>query len=269
MQSTRYEQYANLNIKTPVSVHPYILRSSVIRSLQTNWHENLEIQYIISGEGYVLLNGERRNVVKGDIIIANSNVVHYTGSETQMEYSCVIIDSLFCRNAGIDHTALHFAEYINNCNVQELYRKIIEVYCEEENETKIARIQVAVLNLLIEIRKNYTNLEKISGIKRENFEIVEKCIDFIHKNYHEKLTLDYISKNIYCNKYSLSRYFKAVTSFTVIDYINYFRCKMASKLISDGTPVNIAAEKCGFNNLPYFTQTFKHCMGKLPKEYKK
>lgn len=268
MQSTRYEQYNNVNNHFPAVVHTSITRSNISRALQMNWHENLEIQYIISGEGYVLLNGEKINVTKGDIIIANSNVIHYIGSETKLEYSCIIIDSSFCKNAGIDHTALYFCEHIKDKETEELYKKILNIYLEKQSETKLARMQVAVLNLLIELRQNYIKQEKQNTVKRENFKIVENSIDFIHKNYNKKLTLDYIAQNIYCNKYSLSRNFKAVTSVTVVDYINFYRCTKASSLISEGMSVSAAAEKCGFNNIPFFTKTFKKYMGKLPKEYK-
>ena len=120
-----------------------------------------------------------------------------------------------------------------------------------EIETKLARMQVAVLNLLIELRQNYIKQEKQNTVKRENFKIVENSIDFIHKNYNKKLNLDYIAQNIYCNKYSLSRNFKAVTSVTVVDYINFYRCTKASSLISEGMSVSAAAEKCGFNNIPF------------------
>ena len=268
MESARYEQYENIKDNIPVLVNSCIERSNTNRALQMNWHENLELQYILSGEGYVILNGERFEVVKGDVIIANSNVIHYIGSSTKIQYSCIIIDSSFCRNAGIDHTSLYFCEHIRNERVESLYKNIIELFAVKEKVLRTAKLQVAVLNLLIEIRENFTKAENPYQTNSESFKIVEKSINFIRHNYDKKLTLEYIAKNVYCNKYSLSRYFKSVTGFTMVQYVNYYRCTKASRLISEGVPVNVAAEKCGFNNIPFFTQTFKKCMGKLPKEYK-
>ena len=49
----------------------------------------------------------------------------------------------------------------------------------------------------------------------------------------------------------------------ITDYINFYRCTKASAHISEGMSVSAAAEKCGFNNIPFFTKTFKNGKGEI------
>lgn len=78
-----------------------------------------------------------------------------------------------------------------------------------------------------------------------------------------------ISKNVYIDKYSLSRNFKSLTGQTVFQYINNYRCSKVTELIINGMPINEAAKMCGFNNMSFFSRTFKKAKGKLPSECKK
>ena len=56
---------------------------------------------------------------------------------------------------------------------------------------------------------------------------------------------------------------------TVIEYVNILRCKEAKRLISEGQSVSEAAIASGFNNLSYFTRTYKKYVGELPSSNKK
>ena len=64
----------------------------------------------------------------------------------------------------------------------------------------------------------------------------------------------------------MSRDFKKYTGNTVFEYINISRCKTAATLIASGMSVSAAANECGFENLSYFSRTYKKYMGKLPSD---
>ena len=87
MNGVRHETYANL-----INGLPFFLTAGIERGKNSflneqNWHENMEIQLFTEGEGTVLLNGEKYAVKKGDIVVVNSNVLHYTFSETRLVYT--------------------------------------------------------------------------------------------------------------------------------------------------------------------------------------
>lgn len=268
MFETRYEEYGKLGDNMPCVFLPDIKRTKLFCNKQTNWHENLEIQLCTFGSGYVLLNGEKYEMQKGDIIVVNSNVVHYTGADEDMKYNCLIIDSALCKAALIDHTQLYFETLIRNPVILELFGEIEKIY-NSTDICKTAILQTAVLKILIELRKNHTVFEKSLPKINRHFEEIKKTIKYIRENYSTKITLDILAKNVYTDKYSLSKKFKEVTGSTIVQYINSYRCEKAIELIREGSPINEAALKCGFNNMSFFTRTFKTYTGKLPSKYAK
>ncbi|ELP5185316.1 helix-turn-helix transcriptional regulator, partial [Clostridium perfringens] len=71
------------------------------------------------------------------------------------------------------------------------------------------------------------------------------------------------------SKYYTCRTFKEVTGKTILDYINHIRCINARNLILyNGYTISESAYKSGFNNLSYFSKTYKKYMGLLPSEEK-
>lgn len=267
MFETRYEEYGKLSENMPCVFLPDIKRTKFFCNKLTNWHENLEIQLCTFGRGYVLLNGEKYEMKKGDIIVVNSNVVHYTGADEDMEYNCLIIDSSLCKSALIDHTTLYFDVLIKNPVISELFDEIREIH-DSDDICKTAILQTAVLRILIELRKKHTVFEKNLPKINRHFEEIKNTIKYIRENYNKKITLDGLAKIVYTDKFSLSKKFKAVTGSTIIEYINSYRCEKAIELIREGISINEAATKCGFNNMSFFTKTFKSHTGKLPSEYK-
>ena len=54
---------------------------------------------------------------------------------------------------------------------------------------------------------------------------------YIHSNYAQELSLDYISKKFFISPYYLSHQFKSVTGFTLINYIQMTRVRNAQQLL--------------------------------------
>lgn len=87
---------------------------------------------------------------------------------------------------------------------------------------------------------------------------------YIRQNMKSCLTLEDIAAYVGISKYYFTREFKRITGQTVFEYINVVRCKEAKRLITQGMTVSLAAQTCGFENLSYFTRTYKKCIGELP-----
>lgn len=266
-----YKQYKNQKgfDDTPCIIYGKIEKSSSDNTYSANWHEDLEIQLFTAGEGYLLICGEKYSVRENSIAIVNSNLIHYTGTDSDITYYPIIIDFEFCKKAGIDCSLLTFETLINCEKTIELLKKIISIYYTEECPYKKAKLQATVLNLVIDLSEHHTVSSNGSLSADRSFEQIKTAVRFIREHYSEKLTLDIIAKNSFIDKFTLSKKFKALTGNTVVEYINSFRCERIKELMHEGIPSGTAAVQCGFNNISFFTKTFKKYTGMLPSEYKK
>ena len=87
MLGTRHEEYKHFTDGLPFVLNANIIRTKLNLSAENNWHENLEIQICNEGSGTMLLDGQKITFEKGDIIVVNSDVIHYTGTDDFLNYT--------------------------------------------------------------------------------------------------------------------------------------------------------------------------------------
>lgn len=269
MENYRYEDYSQIKERTPCVVNSDIIRTKHKLSDTANWHNNIEIQICCEGSGYVILNGARSEIGVGDIVAVNCNTIHFTGTDDYIKYHCIIIDLDFCRNSGIDCADIQFENIFKNRKIENSITETVETYKNSDDICYKAKLQRLILEILIEMRLHHTESTSLSKYDTKYFKEVKEAILYIQSNYKKKITLEDLSKAMYIDKYTLSKKFKAFTGITIVDYINDYRCKMALSMIQKGEQINSAARNCGFNNISFFTKTFKRHIGNLPSFYKK
>lgn len=264
MMGLRYEEYsANENNFT---VFSGVKRNHTIHSEQMNWHEDLEIQFYNSGEGTVILDGKSCFLNKDSVVVVNSNVIHFTYSDTELTYTSLIISAAFCKKMNIDCDSLYFSPEIKDKHILSLLNQFSTLIDDDSITYKTAKINKLLLEILITLADNYSVNRNNNSFENKNLERVKSAIKYIRENYNKKITLDGISKSVYADKYALSREFKKYTGHTIINFLNIFRCQQATNLIKSGYSVSESSEICGFNNNSFFTKTFKHYMGSLPSK---
>ncbi|WP_102410412.1 helix-turn-helix domain-containing protein [Beduinella massiliensis] len=268
MYPDRYEQFPSFPDGIPFSLDPQIVRDIWTTNPESNWHENLEIELCISGEGEVLIEGTKHAFLPGDIAVANPNALHHTGTEGHLVYACLIFDVDFCKQSRIDLDSLKFESYFTSTRVLSLITEIITAHAFLKDPFRIPRLRCLALSLLLELCENHLAAINIDQTKPDEHQCVKNAITYIRKNYASHFSLDDLERSIFVNKYTLSRQFKQVTHQTIMDYTNSYRCVRAARLLSEGVSVSTAAAKCGFLNLSYFAQIFRRNMGELPSAYR-
>ena len=109
-----------------------------------------------------------------------------------------------------------------------------------------------------------------SDKKPLNLENVRSAIIYIRENLSNKITIKDLALYSGISEYYFIKEFKRITRYTPVTYINMIRCDTAKKLLSEGEyNVGEVADMCGFDNMPYFTKTFKKYTGVLPSQVKK
>jgi AraC-like DNA-binding protein len=265
----RYEEYNSRTDGIPFVLSSHLHRSALLVSREANWHENLEIQLCNEGEGSVLLDGQRVGFARGETVVVNAGVIHHTGTEGELVYSCLIMDSAFCREAGINPSALRFEEHFADQRVCEHFAEICRVYAAKDAPCRVARLRLLALSLLILLREGHTISTVTGAADTAMHQNAKAAIRYIRAHASEHLSLEGIAQALYVNKYVLSRQFKAVVRQTVVGYLNGYRCQQAYAMLQNGATVAEAAHACGFANLSFFAKTFRRYIGTPPSACRK
>ena len=99
---------------------------------------------------------------------------------------------------------------------------------------------------------------------------IKKAMLFIDQFYTEPLTLDTLSKKSGMSRFHFSRIFKKVTGYSFKAYLNRKRIAAAKKLMCEqAMNVSEACFRVGYNDVSYFSRTFKAIEGVPPSMFRK
>lgn len=99
---------------------------------------------------------------------------------------------------------------------------------------------------------------------------VNKIIAYIHENYHEDLSVKFLSQYVMMGENYVSALFKKKTGRTLIHYLHQVRIDKAIwYLRNTSLPVSEIGQKVGFANDNYFIKIFKRHTKRTPSLYRK
>ncbi len=229
-----------------------------------NWHTNIEILYCIHGVGQIQCGSELHSFAVGDLFVVNADTPHSICSEGSVSYRCLIIDNRFFRENGFHIETLHFQNAIRDPETVRLFESVVEAFhCfDAQNICAVADIRYAVLGFLRALCGKHTAVKpKDTGSANTR---IKDAITYIRQNLSRSLSLEDIANHVGISKFHLSREFKVFTGKTIVQTANLIRCTEAKRLIEGGMGVSAAATACGYENLSYFTRTFKKYFRILP-----
>lgn len=232
--------------------------------LSFNRHENIEILYFLEGQADIYCDDRFFVASKGEIVVFPSGCLHAIAAEDAL-YECLIVDRGLCLSAGVDTGMLHFKEHIVNDTLVSLYKKVANEVGKGEPKYRTLAVRGAVLSLLAYLCRHYAERKEE---KRRTDLGIEKAIRYIRENLSEDITVDRLATLAGFSKYYFLREFKRVTSYTVVTYVNLARIERSKELLAQGDmTVSEIAAACGYNNLSYFSKTFRAHTGLTPSEY--
>ncbi|MDD3346709.1 AraC family transcriptional regulator [Oscillibacter sp.] len=97
---------------------------------------------------------------------------------------------------------------------------------------------------------------------------MEEILQYLAGHLEEELSVDALAKRFFLSRYYLMHRFKAVTGYTVHQYISQKRLLRAGELIRAGVPVMKAAEQAGFGEYSTFLRAFQNTFHTSPREFR-
>ena len=143
------------------------------------------------------------------------------------------------------------------------HEKWIYEFEEKENINEAFEVINTYLDFIM---KQVYKLREDTGKKQSLL-----ALDYIEKNYqNSEITLQTLCKYLSISPSYFSAVFKKETGETFVEVLTKKRMDVAKNLLQYTALKNYEiAEKVGFSDSHYFSQTFKKFVGKTPKEYAK
>lgn len=258
-----YELLRHNDPRFPIIFHYDTVRQS-IPSVALHWHEAVEILLVTRGRVSVRSDSLEMEAGEGEMVVIGSRRLHSIRSLTRRAlYYCLIVDRPLFDGAGIEQSRVSDSFLVTEEEVCTLYRRITEEFRRKKLYYKIAvKAEVTLLlSLLCRLCENIPVQEDDSS---GSLAMVKEAVHYLHLHFNEPITVTALAERCGYSKYYFCRVFREVTGSTPIDFLNALRCDRAEALLTEGMCVSEAAAACGFENLSYFSRTFRRYRGRLP-----
>lgn len=242
-----------------------------------HWHKEIEIVYMIHGCLHIKINGCESEIRDGEFYLCNSEEVHVTHvddmkanytylvvllSYSEMKKFCPTIDDFFFQVTRSDESYQKIKSQILNI-LDSLSSTDSFIFLEQN---------CYFLNIYHTLLADCKVPKKESAYVKSSANIghAKLIIEYINKNYRDKITLEEVSKEIGFSPQYLSKYFKKITDYSFIQYLLNVRLENAIKdIMNKNLSVTDAAYENGFTNVKSLITTCKKVYGVTPSHYKR
>jgi AraC-like DNA-binding protein len=270
--------YTWKNNKRDIDVKQYVY---FISSYHYNWHEAMELIIVLQGEIEVSKGGKNYILEKDDMMIINSNVGHATLARepnsiamvihlNPIYFSCYYSDYHLLEFTCISSTKTRNDEPFKQ--VRKIAGEMIEVI---RGKTPSERIYFeSLLHQLTATLVRYFPPKEISSMEmasnKKKTAVVNKIIQYIDKNYKNKISLEDLSKISGYHKSYISQIVKQQLGINYYEYLTRIRLREATYALVDlDEKISDIALSYGFSEVKSFNTAFRSSFGKTPSEYRK
>lgn len=170
--------------------------------------------------------------------LQNTGKSIFTQSESNQTYLCTLIENL-----------LDQSELLNHQEILDIQERILKSLCK-----------------LLKLAPEFKKIKHISRPTR--LAIVNRALNFIHKNDSLNMTVPEVAKVSFCCSRSLEYAFKSILSMTPKQYLIKRRLQLIHSILKkqDNTPINEIVEKFGIVNQGRFAQDYLKFYKEYPHE---
>jgi len=264
----------------PIKVHN--CRSDGIGTplFPAHWHAHVELLCFMEGEADITCGTHTIQAAGGDLVLVNSNELHYGISRSEeLFYYAVIFDLSLLDSGSMDDSRTKYVTPIERNRM--LFRNLIRqddamlacahALIRELGERSFG-FELAVKARLYELTclllRGYVSTflspedsaSRLSGLAQ-----LAPALTLIEQHFRDRLTVDRLARETGLSRYHFSRLFKRLTGRTITDYINRIRIGHAEYLLHN-TPMTVSeiAHAAGYSDIYYFSRTFKRYKGSPP-----
>lgn len=233
-----------------------------------NWHEAVELLYVVSGELFLLYGDHTETAHAGQIIAVNPYILHAVGSLEATDFFFIKVYPPFFDECGIDFTSLGFIPLIDDPEAARIFRELNRIHTETDDPFFLPRFKGLLLCLLARLCKHYQGdasayAPLLPNLRRLHLAV--PALTYIHSHFTEKIRIQQVAQASHISESHLLHIFRQVTGMSVLQYVNHLRFLYAHTLfLTRGMPVGAVCAACGFDSPSYFTREYKKRFGASP-----
>lgn len=226
---------------------------------------------VLEGKGYLTYHGQKYNVAAGDCVWLDCTLPYSHESSAAHPWKLMWVHF----NGTMAESYYHF--FLNQNNSFLFHPRSIVPFTDILKQLYQSLIQKTSLTELYG-NKYITDIITLCFTENKMFHEAEYTIpdkiklihNYLSEHYNEKISLDSLAGQFFISKYHLSREYKKIYGFTLIQDLTAQRVSRAKSLLrfSDDTIEHIA-QSCGFSDCAYFIKVFKKTENMTPSEYRK
>ncbi len=270
-----------------------------------HFHETIELHFIIYGQRLMFVNQETYRLTPHTAVMVNHNIIHKTSTAPNMppdhhnfilQLDRNIFDEKFREFGlkGFDDFGSNYGGLAKfNDTEWQLVQSIIDEFkasCDDERRGMTSSMEDLHSFLYLQavelacifaksrrrdmqrklMEQGLETAEQQSVVKTGVHQKVRDIAMYLQGHTDENMSLDDLAKKFFMSKSYLTRVFRNVTGFSVVEYITYIRVQKAQQLLRESdSSITEIAEICGFGNITYFEKVFKQMTGFSPGKYRK
>jgi len=250
-----------------------------------HWHNEFELNYIVSGRSEFTCGEDKFITDTGDIIIVPPNVLHalYPYEDDRQIYNTLVFREELLGIGKEERCGISCIQPIINGSRKIIVPVSKEHDAYEEIRKCVEQIFVCVkdntplgdLRMKSELLRFLWLLEEtgcIVTVKNQDerqMESIREVLVFINLNYRENISIERLAKMVHLSKSYFMYRFKTLVGVSAMEYIIQLRIKLACEMLRNSAAPSLEiAFACGFQNLSNFNRQFKKYVGCTPREYR-
>lgn len=264
---------------------------------QLHQHQYIQINYVVKGRGYHIVNNTPHEIEVGDIFVMPPFVPHKILSSEksaavevmEIEFVPEFINEQFNNISQV--RGLFDFSYIASFIVcvdeirsnirlsaqdqQEVNRIIQHLYQEYQLQRPLFEhaFKALLMQLLVIVNRSFSELPENSQyiqLYAKHRNTIENVVSHIEECYMEDLKVEDMARLAMMSQSYFCYFFKLLVGKTFTQYLIEVRLKYAKQALqqSDASITEVATN-CGFNNVSHFIRTFKANVNLSPTQYRK
>ena len=250
-----------------------VSRRSVTDRCELHWHNYIEIELIVDGEGEQIFNGKSYSLKRGSVSLIRLIDYHQVIPKDNLKLINISFEERLLSEDILYALSSPLKDFCLEINQNDFHTlEGISLLCLKEAESDLPNrryIKTLLKAFFIKLFEAADITYDVSASEKQKLTPLRRSLEYVHSHFRENPSLSEVAKIAHYNPSHFSVVFRREVGETYSKYLNNLKLGYAKELLlyTDLKLEEICFE-CGFTSYANFLRTFKEKNGYSPSEYK-